>query len=278
MGDETAGKGPAKITQWRRRRSVPPLQGSKNRLAKGRLTSDRFTWFQQTPCGLDRPGRPANCFARPCRRPRRLVPLFRDGQPGFPSPVPFSAETAYARYSSAVRPFPSNWRRTACSRRRLLCSLRFPDLPTMSFDNTSSRKLRHRSQQSVRYEAEILQPPDVSSARQPKPRFEGRSRMELSAVHSVWSSHKRWNRGPTVRGIPRRPETFSLRDLLPSGARRFAVNRRRSWRLFWAPRYDCTAASPVSTLPNGRGFEDHVLDHCKLESLRLVPGEIYVDR
>jgi hypothetical protein len=64
--------------------------------------------------------------------------------------------------------------------------------------------------------------------------------------------------------------------LLPSGARRFAANR--SWRLFWTARYDCTAASPASTLPNGRGFEDHVLDYRKLESLRLVPGEIYVDR
>ena len=45
-----------------------------------------------------------------------------------PSLAPFSAGTAYAPHSRADRPFPSNWPRTACNRRRLLCSRRSPDL------------------------------------------------------------------------------------------------------------------------------------------------------
>ncbi len=80
-----------------------------------------------------------------------------------------------------------------------------------------------------------------------------------------------------MRGIPRRPGNVSLRDLLPFGARRYAL-KRRPWRLFWAARYACTAANSDTTLLNGRGFEDHVLDYRKLEGLRLVPGEIYVHR
>jgi hypothetical protein len=65
--------------------------------------------------------------------------------------------------------------------------------------------------------------------------------------------------------------------MTPFGARRAARHRRWPWRLFFAASYD-TAPSADPTASNGRGFDEHVLDYRKLDSLRLVSGEIYADR
>jgi hypothetical protein len=102
--------------------------------------------------------------------------------------------------------------------------------------------------------------------------------MELSRIPRVWTRQKSSNRGPIVRGIGRRPGNYALRDFIPPGARRFAANRRWPWRLLSAARYNRPAASPDPIVPNGREFDDHVLDYRNLENLRLVPGEIDADR
>jgi hypothetical protein len=75
-----------------------------------------------------------------------------------------------------------------------------------------------------------------------------------------------------VRGFPRRIGNFSLRDLLPFGARVRAGAKRRRWM-------GSRAGRPGDASPNtDRPVPDHhVLDYRTLDSVRLVFGEIYAD-
>ncbi len=80
------------------------------------------------------------------------------------------------------------------------------------------------------------------------------------------------DRGPIVRGIPRRFGNFSLRDILPHGVFGRGGAKRRRWTQSRPGRPDETFSNTDHPLP-----DRHVLDYRTLDSVRLVFGEIYAD-
>jgi hypothetical protein len=117
-------------------------------------------------------------------------------------------------------------------------------------------------------------------------------RMELSPKVRVCGRGIK-DRGPTVRGFPRRLGNFSLRDMVPPGAFRRARakdqagvpvdtqpkktqtgtrTKPRVWLQLRADRRSAAAPGTDSAVP-----DRHVLDYRMLEGLRLVFGEIYAD-
>lgn len=92
------------------------------------------------------------------------------------------------------------------------------------------------------------------------------------------------DRGPTVRGFPRRFGRFTLRGLLPFGAFGFGQTRPRPWSQRWSRRRPRLPGIALATTDgNAVHGGDHavpdcrVLDYRALEGVRLVFGEIYAD-